>query len=130
MELVVESDIYVPSIDETGNYVDKVPSFAIAKHGIRCPCGSRKDKVYKNANMFSAHVKTKCHQTWLLNVNTNRANYYLENESLKTTVQNQRIIIAKMEKDLQNKSMTIDYLTGQITQQNKPNVVSDLLNFD
>ena len=29
MELVVESDIYSPSIDDKGNYVDKIPSFNI-----------------------------------------------------------------------------------------------------
>ena len=29
MELIVESDIYLPSIDENDNYVDKVPSFNI-----------------------------------------------------------------------------------------------------
>jgi len=130
MELAVESDIYIPSIDDLGNYVDKVPSFAIAKHGIRCPCGSRKDKIYQNTSVFSAHIKTKSHQKWLTGINANKANYYIENEGLKTTVQNQRLIIAKMEKDLQNKSMTIDYLTGQILQQNKPTVVNDLLNFD
>jgi hypothetical protein len=130
MEIAVESDIYVPGIDDNGNYIDKIPSFAIAKYGIRCPCGSRKNKVYTNASMFSTHIKTKCHKAWLSSVNTNKANYYLENETLKITVQNQRLIIAKMEKDLQNKMMTIDYLTLQITQQNKPKIVNDLLDFD
>lgn len=27
MELVTDSDIYCPAIDESGNYVDKVPTF-------------------------------------------------------------------------------------------------------
>jgi len=49
MELVVEPDIYMPSIDELGNYVDKIPS---CKKGLTCPCGSRKDKVYERPLCF------------------------------------------------------------------------------
>ena len=29
MELVVEPDVYSPSIDENGNYIDKIPSFSL-----------------------------------------------------------------------------------------------------
>lgn len=56
MEIVVEPDIYMPSIDEQGNYIDRVCVF---KKGLTCMCGSRKDKVYETQSMFSAHVKTK-----------------------------------------------------------------------
>ncbi len=53
---------------------------------------------------------------------------YIDNETLKETVQNQRLVIAKMEKDLQTKVMTIDYLTIQLTKQNQPTItVSNLL---
>ena len=27
MDLIAESDIYTPSIDDKGNYIDKIPSF-------------------------------------------------------------------------------------------------------
>jgi len=37
MELATEPDTYSPSIDDMGNYIDKIPSFANIKHGIRCP---------------------------------------------------------------------------------------------
>lgn len=40
MELTTEPDTYSPSIDELGNYNDKIPSFNMIKHGIRCLCGS------------------------------------------------------------------------------------------
>ena len=53
MELVVESDVYSPSIDENGNYIDKIPSFSLIKKGLLCPCGSRKDKTYENATKFA-----------------------------------------------------------------------------
>ena len=77
--------------------------------------GSRKDKVYETYSIFSQHVKSKAHQKWLQNLNLNKANYYIENEELKTTVQQQRMVIAKLEKEVQNKMMTIDFLTQQLT---------------
>jgi len=131
MELVTEPDTYAPGMDDMGNYIDRVPPFNTIKHGIRCPCGSRKDKIYETHNVFSQHVKTKAHQKWLQNLNLNRANYYIENEELKTTVQQQRMVIAKLEKELQNRNMTVDFLTQQLAtkKENKP-VVDNLLDFD
>ena len=64
MELATEPDIYSPNIDNNGDYIDKVPSFntnALA-NGIRCPCGTRKDKIYTSTSMFSSHIKTKTHE--------------------------------------------------------------------
>jgi len=131
MELITEPDLYSPSIAENGNYVDKIPSFNNLKNGLRCPCGARKDKTYDSHSIFSSHVKTKCHQNWLNNLNLNKANYYIENEQLKETMHNQRIIIGKLEKDVQNKIMTIDYLTQQINnlQINRNNCVTNLIDF-
>ena len=133
MELVTEPDTYIPGIDDIGNYIDNIPSFNVIKHGIRCPCGARKDKTYDTCSTFSAHIKTKTHQKWLHNLNLNKANYYIENEKLKSTLQNQRIIIAKMDKELQNNSMTIDYLTRQLSSSNsksKGKTVNNLILFD
>ena len=127
MELIAEPDIYSPSLDEQGNYIDRIPMFNIIKKGVYCPCGSRKDKVYDSHQAFSAHTKSKSHQKWLASVNQNKVNLYIENEQLKETVQNQRLIIAKMEKDLQNKSMTVDYLTQQLTKQTVVCTVGNLL---
>ena len=137
MELVVEPDIYSPSIDDKGNYIDRIPSFNIIKKGLLCPCGSRKDKIYETHTVFTSHIKTKSHQSWLITLNFNKANYYVENNILKTTLQNQKIIIAKLEKDVHNKIMTIDYLTQQLNQisQNQSHIsqcktVTNLLEFD
>jgi hypothetical protein len=129
MELTLEPELYQPNVDEIGNFIDKIPSIHILKNGIRCPCGSRKDKTYNTHTIFSNHIKTKTHQKWLLELNTNKTNFYIENENLKDTLQNQRIIISKLEKELQNKSMTIDYLTKQLTNVNNK-VVNNLLEFD
>jgi len=130
MELIAEPDIYSPSIDEKGNYVDKAPSFHIIKKGLMCPCGARKDKVYETSSVFYAHCKTKMHQKWLAHLNQNKLNYYVENESLKKTVENQRIIIAKLEKDLQNKLVIIDFLNQQQLINKNSASVTNLLDFD
>ena len=114
MELVVEPDIYTPSINDNGLYVDKVPPFNYIKKGLSCPCGSRKDKIYETHSVFVAHTKTKTHQKWLEMLNTNKANLYVDLETAKEVISNQRLIIAKLEKDVSNKIMTIDYLTQQL----------------
>lgn len=124
MELVTEPDIYMPSVDELGNYVDKIPAL---KKGLTCPCGSRKDKVYETNAIFSAHIKSKTHQSWLQTLNLNKANHYIEKEKLKETVQNQRLIIARSETEIHNLRQTIHYLTIQLQ---KPVSTTNLLEFD
>jgi hypothetical protein len=130
MDLVTEPDIYSPSIDEMGNYIDKIPSFNIIKKGLLCSCGSRKDKIYETYTTFSMHIKTKTHQKWLNSLNLNKANYYIENIKLSETLQNQRLIIAKLEKEISSKNMTIDYLTQQLNKNDKALSVNNLLEFD
>jgi hypothetical protein len=136
MELVVEPDIYTPSTDELGNYVDKTPAFYLIKKGLLCPCCSRKDKLYDTASTFTAHTKTKTHQKWLATINLNKANYYAENIKMQETIQNQRIIIAQLEKEAHAKMRTIDYLTQQLLEKkdalpsSSNKTVSDLIEFD
>jgi inner membrane protein involved in colicin E2 resistance len=136
MDLITEPDIYSPSMDDLGNYIDKVPSFLMMTNGIRCPCGSRKDFIYNTRATFANHIKTKMHLKWLADVNCNKSNYMSENEKLKETINNQRLIISKMEKELHSKILTIDYLTQQLHSQGliKPsqslNTVTNLLDFD
>ena len=131
MELVTEPDTYTPGVDDIGNYIDTIPSFNVITHGLRCPCGTRKDKTYNTCSTFSSHCKTKTHQKWLYNLNLNKANHYIENEKLKNTLQTQRIIIAKMDKELQNNRMTIDYLTRQLSSNtSKGKTVNNLILFD
>ena len=131
MELVFEPDIYTPSINDSGLYVDKVPPFNYIKKGLVCPCGSRKDKLYETHSVFVAHTKTKAHQKWLEGLNLNRANFYVELEKSKEVISSQRLIIAKLEKDISNKIMTIDYLTQQLHKVTvKVTNTSNLLDFD
>ena len=131
MELVVEPDIYAPNIDENGNYVDKVPSFSKIKNGIQCGCGSRKDKVYYCTSYFANHLKTKIHQKWICEINANKQNYFTQNIELNQTINNQKRIIAKLEKENNEHIKTILYLTKKIEQyEHKKNEEIDLLLFD
>lgn len=130
MDLIVEPDIYTPSIDDVGNYIDKIPSFNSLKNGLRCSCGARKDKTYDCTAYFSNHIKTKTHQKWLSDMNSNKSNYYTENVKLKETISNQKIIIARLEKEVNIKLKTIDYLTQQLVSKEDYNTVTNLLEFD
>jgi len=128
MELATEPDIYSPNMGEQGIYVDYIPYFSIGQRGITCPCGSRKENVFKKASTFSSHIKTKTHQKWLDALNANRTNYYVELEKAKETIVNQRHIIARLENETASKSLTIDYLTKQLVAK-ESHTVNDLLDF-
>jgi len=135
MAMATEPDMYSPNIDDSGNYADKVPSFntAALANGLRCACGTRKDKVYTTAAMFSSHIKTKTHEKWIQDLNANKANFYIENKKLRDLVQSQKIMLGKMEVELANKSLTIDYLTQQLMAKNAPQsraVSADLMTFE
>ena len=133
MELTITPDTYAPNMGEQGTYVDYIPTYSIMQHGITCMCGSKKDKVFRTTATFSSHIKTKTHQKWLEFMNTNRANHYTELEKAKEVIQNQRIIIARLETELSNKSLTIDYLTRQLLDAkpltSQTNELGDLLEF-
>jgi len=112
MDITITPDTYTPSLDDNGNYIDNIP---IIKNGLFCPCGSRKDKTYENTIKFSAHIKSKCHQKWLMFLNQNKANYYVETLKNKELIENQQKIITQLENKLHKNTLTIDYLTEQLT---------------
>ena len=112
MDLALDPDIYSPSVDKDGSYIDVLPSASVFKSGgIRCPC---KDSLYSTSGKFSSHIKTKGHLKWLENLNANRMNYYVENERLKHTLRNQQLIISNLERELNIKSTNMDYLIQEL----------------
>lgn len=129
MDITVTPDTYTPSVDDNGMYIDNIPPI---KTGLYCPCGSRRDKIYENTSKFSAHIQTKTHKKWLSMLNQNKANYYVELLKCKELIENQKIIINKLENQLQTKVLTIDYLTEQLLTSKKQNlsVVTNLLDID
>lgn len=128
MDITLTPDTYTPSVDDKGNYIDNIP---VIKNGVICPCGSRKDKSYEDACKFSQHTKTKTHQKWLLVLNQNKANYYVEMLKNKEMVECQQKIITQLENQLQKKTLTIDYLTEQVMRSRIQHVESvDLLDIN
>jgi len=130
MDLTVESDIYEPCINENGDYSDYLPPSSKFKHGLRCPCGTRKEHIFDNRQSFNNHIKSKTHQKWLSDLNTNKMNYYTENIKLNETISNQKIIIAKLQRENDDNIKFIAHLTKKMEMKEQSNVVMDLLTFD
>jgi len=114
MDLVVEPELYEPMVNEENCYVDKLPTLSQLKHGIRCPCCSRKDKVYETMQSFKTHLQTKTHQKWLADLNNNKVNHFTESEKLKELVATQRLIIAQKDRELAKKDREIAIKTKTI----------------
>ena len=130
MDLSLESDIYEPNTDDNGNYIDFLPPSSKFKNGLRCPCGTRKEHIFDNRPSFGSHIKTKTHLKWLSDLNTNKMNYFTECEKLKEIVNSQKIIIAKLEKEVNTYKNTIINLAQQLTSKESTNNTIDLLSFD
>jgi len=101
----VTPDIYCPSINENGKYIDFIPNFKDG--GYYCECGSRKNKIYNTKNSLKQHFKTLKHIEWLKTMNNNKVNYYKENIELKETIKSQQIILTQLSNELSKK--TLDY---------------------
>jgi hypothetical protein len=129
MDLQVESDIYEPNIDSDGDYSDYLPTASKFKNGLRCPCGSRKEHVFDNRQSFSGHIKTKTHLKWIADLNANKMNYFTENIKLNETIANQKIIIAKLQRENDENLKLIAHLTKKIEIKENPNII-DLISFD
>jgi hypothetical protein len=130
MDLSLESDIYEPNTDNNGDYTDYIPPSSKFKNGLRCPCGARKDHIFDNRASFTGHIKTKTHQKWLSNLNINKANFYSECEKLKEVVNSQKMIIARLEKEVNIHKHTIINLAQQLANKDPISECSDLLLFD
>jgi len=130
MDLTVDSDIYEPSIDDNSNYSDYLPTSNKFKNGLRCPCGARKDHIFDSRPSFSSHIKTKTHQKWLSELNANKTNYFTENIKLNETLNNQKKIIAKLQRENDENIKLIAHLTKKIEMKENTNIVMDLLTFD
>jgi hypothetical protein len=122
-DLIITPDIYTPSIDDKGNFYDKV--FSIPRHGIYCDCGTRINKVYYTLSSFNVHRHSKRHIEWIKQLNNNKINYLLEIVNLKKNNENQKMIIAKQQNDIENQKLTISILSNRIQEmKNINNAVS------
>ncbi len=129
MDISVQPDIYTPSVDNNGNYIDSLLSFNIQK-GIHCPCMPNKERVFNCVAKFNIHKKSKTHQKWLSALNQEKMNYFVENIQLKELVENQRKIISQLDIDNQNKKAVIEYLNNQLKDKILSSTEVNLLDFD
>jgi len=120
MDLAQQAEVYVPSVGEDGTYIDLIPSSAVfSSAGIRCGCGSRKDKVFLSRAQFVAHTKTKVHQSWLKHLFRENANYYAKLQELEKVVQSQKVMIGRLEIEVKNRDVTIHTLISQYANKEK-----------
>jgi hypothetical protein len=130
MDLVVDSDIYEPCINNDQNYIDFIPPSSKFKNGLRCPCGTRREHIFDNRQSFSSHIKSKTHQKWIYDLNINKTNYFTENIKLNENICNLKLIIAKLQRDNDENIKLIAHLTRKIEIRDNPNIVNDLISFD
>ena len=130
MNLSLESDIYEPNTNDDGNYEDCLPRSSKFKNGLRCPCGSRKDHIFDSRQSFSSHLKTKAHLKWLSELNKNKMNFFTECEKLKEIVSSQKLIIARLEKEVSNYTNSILKLVQQLPNKEHENSTEELMSLD
>jgi hypothetical protein len=130
MDLSLESDIYEPNTNDDGNYVDFLPPSSKFKHGLKCPCGSRKDHIFDSRQSFSSHIKSKTHLKWLSDLNKNKMNFFTECEKLKEIVSSQKLIIARLEKEVSNYTNSILKLVQQLPNKEHENSTEELMSLD
>jgi len=100
MDITID-EWYAPIMDAVGNYMDRIP-----KTDVKCPCGNRQ-KTYTR-QQFYAHIKTQGHQKWLVGLNNNKTNHYVENEKLKDTVRTQQLLLIRLENELRVKTFQLE----------------------
>lgn len=119
MSITVQPDIYVPGIDDNGNYTDNLPSHSIFTNGgIKCTCGTRKDKIYSTKTQFLAHIKTKTHKEWLCQLSKEHLNYYSNLKKAEEVIHSQKIIISRLEQNISKQDVIINILTEKISKLN------------
>ena len=117
-EISTQPTQYEPSVDESGNYVDKVPPQTIIVKGVRCDCSTR-NTLFTNRQSLVSHFKTVSHQTWIDTQNKNKQNHFRELLELRETVKQQVLLIAerdqkiiKLEKMIREKDIAIRTLSS------------------
>lgn len=111
MNVTLTPDLYEPTIDNDGNYIDRKPTII---NGIKCPCSFQTKKVYDFSSKFATHIKSKGHKKWLIQLNRDKMNHYILYIKQKDLIEDQKRIIADFDIKNQNNLMTINYLTHQL----------------
>jgi hypothetical protein len=67
---------------------------------------------------------------WLQQLNNNKANYYAKLIKAEEIIEQQKLLLVKLENQIQTKSLTIDFLTNQLVNNTANNQSIDLLDID
>ena len=118
MEMVLEPEIYTPSVDDNGTYINHLPSKEIVRLGVRCPCGSRKNMIFKNTSNLNKHFDCEKHKSWLKNLNLNKLNHYNELIKTKEIIDQQKEQLIKLKQEIQEKNTIIINQAKQLVEQN------------
>ena len=110
MSLSVEPDLYQVAVDENGTYINTMPSLNSIKNGIRCPCGSRKNQVYKTTASLTKHFDCEKHKKWLKNLNHEKINHYNDLIKTREVLQQQQQMIRDLKIELQEKDRIINFI--------------------
>lgn len=94
MELSCVPDTYVPSVNESGVYVDEVAR-CFPPTGVICECTGR---LYATREKFAQHVRCRTHANWLEQVNLQHKNYFRKCQEQEQIIRQQRLLIAELEK--------------------------------
>lgn len=128
MDVSVMPELYHPIVDLNGNYVDKCPEYIT--YGMRCPCGSRIDKVYDTKLKFKAHLNCLTHKIWIVNLNNSRANINKKNIELNELVKSQREIMKKQEDEILRLKTINTYIENKLFVLEKQPRKSELIVLD
>ena len=107
MALSLEPELYQVAVDENGTYINNIPSLNTIKNGIRCPCGSRKNQIFKTSSGLTKHFDCEKHKSWLKSLNLERVNHYNELIKSKEIVKQQQKQIKELKLELQEKDKII-----------------------
>lgn len=129
METICDPDMYEPSLNDDGTYVDML-RFTWPTAGLRCNCATRKDKVYTTRGKFTQHTHTQGHRSWLKNLTNNKVNYYNRFLKSEELVKAQQKIITELSNKIAQDSVIITALTTMASRENLNVKTLDLLSLD
>ena len=106
-KMTITPEEYEPSTNSNGDYVDYSPSDYLLRNGIICPCTGH---PFYTKTSLKSHFDTKRHRAYICNLNENKNNYLKLYKEANKKKNEQKLIIAKLELELQQKNTIINHL--------------------
>lgn len=107
------SDVYHPTTDSDGNYVD---SYVNLNHFSKCGCGS---STPFTAKTFKTHFTTERHKKWLDYLNHERANHYSELTKYKKLNKQQQMVIQQQQDMITTNDIKLEQYSKKVFEYTK-----------